>query len=430
MALRTLMLRKQIDEMTKALEELRSKDETFRKREEELEDSINEANTEEEKKVVEDAVSAFETEKQEHEAERSKFEQELDKLNKELAETEAAASPASVPTEDGQTREEKRSMKTAENRTPEQIAQERSAFADYIRGLQTRDSDYNMTQGNNGYVVPKTIAEEIVKKVAEICPIFAKAKRYNTKGTLEVPYVPYSTDHVVNVAYANEMAALTASSADFGATELGGFLAGALAKISKKLVNNSDIDIVAEVVDQLAEAFKIFFEHECLVGTENKATGALAGVAAGATVTAAAKSSITADELIDCQLSVPTALQANCAWTVSPATFKAIRKLKDGEGRYLIIPSFVDGGGYTLLGKPVYLSDNMPAMGTANNKAVLYGDYSGLGLKLTEELEIEILTERFADAHAIGVIGWTEIDTKVVNAQKFACIKMGASDPE
>ena len=72
----------------------------------------------------------------------------------------------------------------------------------------------------------------------------------------------------------------------------------------------------------------------------------------------------------------------------------------------------------------------MPQMGTTNNKAVVYGDMTGLGVKVTEDLEIQVLIEKFATQHAVGVVGWTEIDTKVVNEQKISCIKMGSSDPQ
>ena len=52
MALRQLMLAKQIADKEKELEEIRGKDADFETREKELETSIEEANTEEERSVV------------------------------------------------------------------------------------------------------------------------------------------------------------------------------------------------------------------------------------------------------------------------------------------------------------------------------------------------------------------------------------------
>ena len=106
---------------------------------------------------------------------------------------------------------------------------------------------------------------------------------------------------------------------------------------------------------------------------------------------------------------------------MAPSTRDAIRKLRDGEQRYLLNPDYREGFGYTLLGKPVFVSDNMPAMG-AGNKEVFYGDMSGLALKFSEDINIEILRERFATEHAIGVVGYLECDAKIENEQKIAVL--------
>ena len=429
MALKTLMLKRKLEEKKKLLEAAREKQEQLQNREAELEQAINEAETEEEQKAVEEEVGEFEEEKADNEAERTGLEKDIADLEAEIAEEERKQKEAT------QTRE-----KEKENRNMDETeirAAERAAFERHVRemaGVMMRDddppTDYNMTQGNNGYIIPKTIAEEIITKVKQICPIFERAQHYNVKGTLEVPYYPASSSHVIAAAYADEMEELVASSGDFGKVTLAGFLAGALAKISKKLVNNTDIDVVPFVEDQMAIAFAEFYEHECLIGTSEKATGLLAGIAAGNTITAAAKSSIAADELIDCQDKVPDQLQQNAIWIMHSATRTALRKLKDGDNRYLLQDDITAPFGSTLLGKPVFVSDNMPQMGTANNKAVVYGDMTALGVKVTEDLEIQVLNEKFATQHAVGVVGWTEIDTKVVNEQKVSCIKMGSSDPQ
>ena len=111
---------------------------------------------------------------------------------------------------------------------------------------------------------------------------------------------------------------------------------------------------------------------------------------------------------------------------MSNATRTAIRLLKDNEGRYLLNENVTSAFGRTLLGKPVYVSDNMPDM-SANAKAIYYGDMSGLAVKMSEEFEIQVLREHYATQHAIGVVGWTELDAKVENEQKIAVLKMGAS---
>ena len=106
-----------------------------------------------------------------------------------------------------------------------------------------------------------------------------------------------------------------------------------------------------------------------------------------------------------------------------PDTFVAIKKLKDSNNRYLLQDDYSSEFPYRILGKPVYLSDNMPAV-AASAKAVLYGDYSGLSVNFRENISIEILREKYATQHAIGVVGWFEFDSKVTDNQKLAVLTM------
>ena len=79
--------------------------------------------------------------------------------------------------------------------------------------------------------------------------------------------------------------------------------------------------------------------------------------------------------------------------------------------------------GTSLLGKPVFVSDNMPDIATGA-KVIYYGDMRGLATKFNEEINIEVLRERFADEHAVGVVGWFEFDAKVVDEQQLAVMTM------
>lgn len=300
---------------------------------------------------------------------------------------------------------------------------EERAFAAYIRGekLQER-ADVNLTTGDNGAVIPTSIAQKIIKKVYDICPIYQLATRYNVGGTLSIPYYDEDTQ-TIEMAYATEFQDLESTSGKFGSIELKGFLAGALSKVSKSLVNNSQFDIVSFVVTAMAEAISKWIEKELLHGTADKVAG-LSTVKQ--TITAAAATAITADELIDIQEVVPDSYQAGAIWIMNKATRTAIRKLKDNDGNYILNKDATARWGYTLFGKDVYTSDNMPAM-EVGETAIYYGDMSGLAVKLSEDVSIEVLREKFATQHAIGVVGWIEIDSKVENAQKIAKLVMKAS---
>lgn len=307
---------------------------------------------------------------------------------------------------------------------------EERAFANYIRrecgatSLEVRAGEQNMTMGNNGAVIPTTIANRIIAAVKDICPIYSRATIYNVKGTLKVPvWGKANTDHDIAVGYQEEFTDITADSGKFTSIDLSGYLAGALTLIGKSVANNAQVDVVSFIITEMSKAIAEFLEKELLIGTSGKAQGALSTTN---TVTAASATAITADELISTQASIKQAYQTNACWIMHPDTFTAFRKLKDGNNRYLLQDDFTSEFPYRLLGKPVFVSDNMPKMG-AGKKAVLYGDMTGLSVNMRENVEIQVLLEKYATQHAVGIVSWFEFDSKVTDNQKLVTVSMKAS---
>jgi HK97 family phage major capsid protein len=297
------------------------------------------------------------------------------------------------------------------------------AFDAYLRNrVEHQRNAVNLTKGENGAVIPTTIANKIIAKVYNICPILERSTKYNVKGKLVVPYYDEDTSSIT-VSYATEFEDLTSSVGAFDKIELDGFLAGALTLVSRSLINNSDFNLVDFVIERMAYAIKRFIEHELLVGTSGKVTG-LSTLTNG--ITAGATSAITADEVVRLHDAIKDDFQANAIWIMSPATRTALRTLKSTTGYYLLNDDISSPFGATLLGKPVYVSDNMPDMG-AGNVAIYYGDMRGLATKFSENLEIEVLREKYATQHAVGVVGWLEFDSKVEDNQKIAKLTMKAN---
>lgn len=306
------------------------------------------------------------------------------------------------------------------NNEPDEDGEVR-AFAAYLRGRVETRADSNLVPADNGAIIPKTIANRIIKKVYEVSPIVNSATHYTVKGVLDLPYYDEDTS-AITVAYEDEFATLEANVGKFEKISLTGFLAGALTKVSRSLMNNSDVDLVTFVVDDMSMKIARWLEREFLLGTENKIAG-LSGVKQ--TVTAAATTAVTADELIDLQEEVIDFYQAGAMWIMNRKTRAAIRKLKDGNNRYLLQDDITAPFGKVLLGKPVYTSDNMPGL-EAGKTAIFYGDFSGLACKFAEDPTIQVLQEVYATQHAIGAVGWLEVDAKVQVEQAIAQLKMKA----
>ena len=373
-------------------------------------------NREEKVKEMENVLNAAKTENRAMTAEeQEKFgniEKEIADIDKTIEAEERAIEAKNKNAGGGEPKKE----------TQEEL--EERAFVKYVlgaaAGLEERAGELNLTMANNGAIVPTSIANKIIKKVKDISPILSRATVYYMTGELKVPVYGASSGHDVKVAYSDDFTELTADAGKFTSVDLKGYLVGALTLIGRKLKTNAMFNVTDFIVNYMAEEIAAFLEGELLNGTTSKMEGALSTTNEK---TAAAAAAITADELIDLQAKVKQAFQSDACWIMHPETFTAVKKLKDGQGRYLLQDDFSGEFPYRLLGKPVFVSDNMPKIATGA-KTVLYGDMSGLSVKIAEQLEIEVLREKYATQHAIGVVAWMEVDSKVTDSQRMAVLKM------
>ena len=308
---------------------------------------------------------------------------------------------------------------------------EERAFADFIRGEYNERTDVNLTLTDNGAVVPKTIVNRIIRKVYDICPVLDRSQKFNVKGTLAVPYYPYDSENIT-VAYQEEFVDMESTSGKFSSVNLTGFLAGALTKVSRSLVNNTNIDVVGFIIDEMAQAIARFIEHELLIGhpaglDPSEDPAKVLGLSTlNNKIVLASASAITADDVVRLQGKVKDMFQSNACWIMSPATREALRLLKDNMGHYMLNPDFTSAYGWSMLGKPVYVSDNMPDIG-GGNTVIYYGDFKGLATKFNEDINIQVLRERYAPQHALGLVGWFEFDSKVIDEQQIAKLVMGTA---
>lgn len=295
------------------------------------------------------------------------------------------------------------------------VDKERKQFENYIRGIINADEPTTKVDGQ--VMIPTTIWDRIIDKVIQICPIYASADRYNLKGNLVLPKYDRENSSIV-MKYADEGTQAESGKVVITQIELKGYLARCLAKVSKSLINNTDFDIVGFVEAKIAQAIALFIEGELLHGTEGKVEG-LTGIAEDMTIETASANAVTVDEFMDTQDAVIDNYQANAYWIMNRATRNAIRKLKDKEGQYLLNKDLTARWGYTLLGKDVYCSDAMDKIG-AGNTVAYYGDYSGLAVKVSEEANMQVLNERYAEEHMTGILAFLEMDSKVADTQKIS----------
>lgn len=295
----------------------------------------------------------------------------------------------------------------------EQRALDEANFLKYLRG-----EERALDTANNGAIIPETIADRIIEKVKELSPIYSMATVYNVGGNLSFPVYDDSSDS--GAVLVEDMEELSDSTGKFTTITLENYIVGVLKLISRSLINRSGFDLVTFTINKVAENIAEFLEKGLLNGQSGKYQGVFE---TENTVTAASATAVTADELIDVQMTVPQVYQQKASWIMNKKTLAAIRKLKDNDGNYLLNRDITSEFGWSLLGKPVYISENAPEM-ASDKTAIVYGDMSGLYVKMAQNMEIQVLLEKYATQHAIGVCGYAEFDSKIVEKQKLAGLKM------
>lgn len=190
MALRTLMLKKDIENKRSMLNELENVD--FEAREAELTKAIEEAKTDEERSVVEENVTKFDADKAENEKKIETIRSEIEGLEKELAEAEAQlnAEPKEV---------EERKVEQMENMEVRNSKKYIDAYAEYIKTGKPEECRALLTENaTNGEVAVPELVEQTVKHAWEKLGILSKVKKTYVQGVLKVGVETDGDDAVIH----------------------------------------------------------------------------------------------------------------------------------------------------------------------------------------------------------------------------------------
>lgn len=271
MALKAIMLRRSIEKKTNELAALREKDGEFERREAELETAINEAETEEDEAAVSEEVEKFESEKEAHEGEKKRLQEEIEGLEAELKETESKA-----PGEP-----ENRTGKEGSRRTMERRnffgmnMQEREAFlADNdVKAFLSRVREIGSAAPVNkravtgaDLTIPTAVLELIRQNIMDYSKLVRRVRLRTVSGKARQTVMG-----TIQEAVWTEMCAKL-NEIDFGftQTEVDGYKVGGVIYICKATLEDSDLDLAAEIIDALGIAIGIALDKAILYGLGTK----------------------------------------------------------------------------------------------------------------------------------------------------------------
>jgi len=263
------------------------------------------------------------------------------------------------------------------------------------------------TKAAGGYVVPDEFERTLVKKLDDenvmrrLCTVLP-----TVSGERDIPVEA----SIGSAAWLDEAGAYTESDVTFGQVVLSAFKLGRIIKVSEELLNDSFFDLEPYLTDVFARVFGSTEETAMVVGDgTKKPTGVVADSAKGAD---AAKGAITSDNLIDLFHGLRRPYRAKGTFLMADGTAKLVRKLKDSDGQYLWQPGLQLGQPDVLLGRPVEISDNVPAVGTST-KSVLFGDFSYYWIAQRTGVAMQRLNELYAANGQVGFKGFLRVDGKL-----------------
>lgn len=266
MALRTLMLKKDLDNKRKAFAELEKRDAEFEARRAELEAAIEEVETEEQRDAVNEAIDQFESEKTEHDKAKTDLDEEIRGLEKELDDLEAAqAEPVKtepIPEE----RTENKVMNT--RKFYGMNAQERDMFfaredvQAFLTETRTAIKEKRALT-NVGLTVPEVMLGLIRENIEEYSKLYkhVNVRQISGEGRLVVMgAIPEAvwTDCCANL---NELS-LTFNDVEVGCWKVGGYFA-----VCNANLEDSDIDLASELLTAIGQAIGLALDKAILYGT-------------------------------------------------------------------------------------------------------------------------------------------------------------------
>lgn len=309
--------------------------------------------------------------------------------------------------------------------SPEENISMMQNFRGFGAGVEHRDEVTNIaTQG--GYLVPEGFMRELevatlayggMREVARILP---------TDGGEDLPW-PTSNDTSNTGRILNETATASETDVTFGRMVLKAHMYSSdLVQVSFQLMQDSAFALEPFLAETLATRIARITNTHFTTGTgANEPMGVV--TAAVSQATAAGTTAVTFDELLALEHGIDPSYRKGASWMFRDATLRALKLVKDGEGRYLWWPGGPSNGGGqpTLWNYPYTINQDVPAMATGN-KAILFGDFKKYIIRDVRGFQLMRLNERSAVNGLVDFLGFSRHDGGLLDAGRnpIQCITM------
>lgn len=296
-------------------------------------------------------------------------------------------------------------------------AEYKDGFDKFLQARTSFEAQAAMTEGVNedgGYTVPETYQNTVVMKLNALSETRKISTVIGTTSTTNIP----TSGNIPEFAWIDETGEYPETNTTFGNKTLSAYKLGGVIPVSRELLQDTAINFDSYMANQIALGLdRVESQSLCIGNGVKKPTGYQYGAAVGTHSTTASTTAITADEIIDMFYDLKGEYRKSATWRMNDSTLKAIDKLKDTDGSYLL-GSLADGLTPTIKGRPVVVDNNMPEMG-AGNKFVVFGDFASYQIADRGTMTIQRLEEALYKNGMVGFQVTVRVDAKIITEEAF-----------
>lgn len=276
MALKVVMLRHSIEKKKAELEQLRQKDAEFATREAELEAAINEAETQEQEQAVSEEVEKFDGEKTAHEEAKNTLSAEIEGLEADLAEIEESTPMRSAPPPEKEKRNERMKEKMDINirslpmhvRAFDALPMERRQaivsqpeVKDFLARFREMGRQQRTITGGD-LTIPIVFLDLISENMYRYSKLINRVRVRNVSGQARQTIAGIAPEAV----WTEMCAAINELTFSFGQITVDGYKVAGYIPVCNSLLEDSDIDLSAWVVEMISESLGLAKDKAILYG--------------------------------------------------------------------------------------------------------------------------------------------------------------------